>query len=161
MSMMSVRPATTDDLPALAALMIDFYAESDFPLTVEQATSGFRGLLGQADRGAIFIAHAGARPAGFAVLTIVYSMEFGGLRGFVDDFFVRASSRRQGVGGALLAAIRAHAVVSGLKALLVEVSGENETALRVYRHAGFADTGHALYRADLAPALHETPLVAD
>lgn len=157
--MIAVRTATAVDLPALAALMIDFYAESSFPLTVEQATAGFRGLLGQPDRGAIFIGHVDNEPAGFAVLTIVYSMEFGGLRGFVDDFFVQPSSRRLGVGGGLLAAIRTHAVAAGLKALLVEVSGDNDTALRVYRRAGFADTGHALYRAELGPALHETRVI--
>lgn len=151
-----IEPAREQDIPALVGLMRAFYGESDFPLPEAPAARTFAALLADPRLGRVFLLRADGEPAGFVVLTVVFSMEFGGLRGFVDDFFVAPAFRRRGLGAAALAAVRAEAEARGLRALLVETSHDNAKALGVYRQAGFTDSGHLLMRLPLAAPVHES-----
>ena len=88
------------------------------------------------------------------MLTVCYSLEYGGLRGFVDDLFVAPHARGRGVAAALLTAVRSDCDARGVRALHVEVGPDNEVARRVYARAGFADSGHLLYSLPLASPVH-------
>lgn len=150
-----IRLATPDDVPALVGLMREFYAESDYPLPEAQAARTFEQLLASPEQGAAWLMTLDREPAGFIVLTVAFSMEYGGLRGFVDDLFVVPRFRRHGLASAALAAVRQSCASRGVRALLVETSLGNEQAVRVYRRAGFSETGRLLLTMPLAPAVHE------
>jgi len=152
----TVRLAETRDVPALSALMREFYAESNFPLTDDAASRAFLALIGDPDLGRAWVIDHDGEAAGFAVLTTAFSMEYGGLRGFVDDLFVVPSQRGKGLATAALAEIRRVCVTLGVRALLVETSDADDAARRVYRAAGFVDSGHMIMSIPLAPAVHET-----
>jgi len=55
--------------------------------------------------GALWLAHAGVESVGHAVLSVRYSMEFGGLIGYIHDLYVKPKYRGMGAGSALLAAL--------------------------------------------------------
>jgi GNAT superfamily N-acetyltransferase len=152
----TVRPALQSDVAALVGLMRAFYAESAYPLPVAQATATFSGLLAAPELGSVWMMEADGQPAGFVVLTVAFSMEYGGLRGFVDDLFVAPQFRRLGLAAAALETVKRACLARGIRALLVETSASNAPALRVYRRAGFDDTGRLLMTVPLAPALHES-----
>jgi len=151
-----VRPARARDIPALVELMREFYAESGFPLPEENARRTFETLLGDPRLGGVWLMEADGEPVGHVVLTVCFSMEYGGLRGFVDDLFVRPRFRGRGLAAAGLAALRADAEARGVRALLVEAGPANDVALRVYRRAGFEDGGHLLMTLPLATPVHLT-----
>ena len=132
-----VRRATTEDVPALVALMGEFYADGGHPLPAARAARTFERLLASPQLGAVWLVAPGGTPAGFVVLTVAFSMEYGGLRGFVDDLFVAAPYRRQGLASEALEAV------------------ENDTAVRVYRRAGFVENGRLLLTMPLATPVHE------
>jgi len=142
------------DAPALAALMIEFYAEADLPLTRESALRTVEQLIRSPQRGCIWVLESDSMLAGFVVLTLAYAMEYGGLRGFVDDFFVRAPFRRRGLGAAALAHVKAYCLAEGIRALFVQASPSNDAAQRLCRQAGFVETGHALLVMPLARPIH-------
>src|SRR5689334_5059481 len=150
-----IRPATPDDVPALVALMTAFYAEADYPLPAAPARRAFEALLADARLGGAWLAEDGGAAVGHVVLTHCFSMEYGGLRGFIDDLYVRPAARGRGVGAALLAAARGGALARGVRALHVEVGPENGTARRLYARAGYAESGHLFLSLPLAPPLHE------
>jgi len=150
-----VRLAEPADVPKLVRLMIEFYAESDFTLAPGPAARTFALLLAEPRFGRVWLMECGGRSAGYVVLTVCFSMEYGGLRGFVDDFFVRASCRRRGLGTAALAEVRRAAEVGGVRALLVETGPLNEDALAVYHRSGFRDSGHLLLTLPLAAPVHD------
>jgi GNAT superfamily N-acetyltransferase len=151
----SVRRASIDDLALLVELMREFYAEGGFPLGVDAATRAFRTLLEQPHLGRVWLGgHEGA-PSGYVVLTLGFSMEFGGPRGFVDDFFVRPYHRGRGLGAALLAQVRAECASLGVRGLCVETGPDGHPARRLYLRSGFVDSGRALLSQQLGPALHE------
>ncbi len=151
-----IRPATEADVPALVALMTAFYAESDFPLPVGPATRAFEALLADPRLGGVWVAEDGDVAIGHAVLTVCFSMEYGGLRGFIDDLYVRPEARGQGTAAALLAAVRAAAVARGVRALHVEVGPDNHTARRLYARAGYAESGHLFLSLPLAAPVHDS-----
>lgn len=149
-----IRPATEADIPALVGLMTAFYAESDFPLPVEPATRAFRSLMSDSRLGAVWLAEVDGQPAGHLVLTVCFSMEYGGLRGFIDDLYVRPAVRGQGIAAGLLGAARAAATERGVRALHVEVGPDNHVARRVYERAGYRDSGHVFLSLPLATPVH-------
>src|SRR3954462_14674018 len=115
-----IRPATDGDVSALVALMSDFYAEANFALPAAAATGAFSTLIATPQLGGVWMAELDGAPVGHVVLTTVFSMEYGGLRGFIDDFYVKAAARGRGIGAALLGAVREAALARGLRALCVE-----------------------------------------
>ena len=149
-----IRAATDADIPTLVGLMTSFYAEADLPLPVAAATRAFETLLADEQLGGVWLASIDGEPAGHVVLTVCFSMEYGGLRGFIDDLYVRSAVRGRGVGAGLLAAARASAVERGVRALHVEAGPDNQTARRLYARAGYVDSGHLFLSLPLAAPVH-------
>lgn len=135
--------------------MAEFYAESSFPLPEANARAAFTTLLADPRLGGVWIGWTeDGEPTGHVVLTVCFSMEYGGLRGFIDDLFVRPTARGQGVAAELLAAVLADCDARGVRALHVEVAADNAIARRVYERAGLTDSGHMLLTRPLAAPLH-------
>ena len=149
------RAAVLADIPALVALMGEFYAEAGFPLPTDAATRAFGTLIADPALGAVWLLEHDGEPAGYVVLTLCYAMEYGGLRGFVDDLFVREPARGRGLGGEAMREVRRAAVERGVRALQVEVGPANDPARRLYERSGFQENGRLLLTLPLAPAVHE------
>jgi GNAT superfamily N-acetyltransferase len=149
------RTARSDDVPSLVALMTEFYAEAGFALPAEPAARAFATLLADERLGRVWLLEIDSAPVGYLVLTLCYAMEYGGLRGVVDDLFVRAEHRGKGLAGAGLEEVRRSCAELGVRALQVEVGAENDTARRLYERAGLRESGHLLLTLPLAPPLHE------
>jgi ribosomal protein S18 acetylase RimI-like enzyme len=136
--------------------MAAFYAESGYPLPEAPATRAFTTLLADARLGGAWLAEINGEPVGHTVLTVSFSMEYGGLRGFVDDLYVRPEARRRGVGAALLRALHEDCAARGVRAVHVEVDSEDTVARRLYARAGYTDSGHLLLTRRLAAPVHAT-----
>ena len=149
-----IRPATSADVGSLVGLMAEFYAEAHFTLGTVAAAHAFEALLAAPALGAIWLAELDDEPVGHLVLTVAFSMEYGGLRGFIDDLYVRPAARGRGTGAALLAAAREGAIARGLRALCVETGLEDHPARSLYARAGYIDSEHALLVQPLATAVH-------
>lgn len=149
-----IRAAYADDVPGLVALMQAFYAEAGLSLPEQAAAAAFRALVERPDLGRVWIADAGGELLGHAVLTMCFSMEYGGLRGFVDDLYVRREARGRGVAAALLAAVRDDAVSRGVRGLAVEVGDDDGPARRVYSRAGYHESERKVMTLALASPLH-------
>jgi len=132
----NLRPATASDSSLLVDLMDEFYRESEYSLDREWAVAAFSALLADAQRGGAWLALVDEVPVGYVVLTTRFSMEYGGLDGFVDDLFVRPAFRCQGVGSELLTTLAREGERRGLRALHVETSADSPAA-RLYQRLGW------------------------
>ncbi len=150
-----VRRALPSERGLLVALMAEFYAESGFPFDAERAGAAFDQLLAAAGRGSAWLLESEGEIAGYFVLTLSFSMEFGGPSAFLDDLFVRERFRGRGLGALALARLREECESLGVRAVHLEVAPGNEAALRLYRRAGFTARGLTLLSLSLAPPLHE------
>ena len=137
----AIRRATPGDIPALVDLMREFYAEAGYPLDRGWAAAAFSALLGDDSRGAAWLASHEGEPAGYVVLTVRFSMEYGGLDAFIDDLFVRPGCRRLGLGRAALRELFDECGRRGVLAVHVEVGRDNAAAQSLYSGYGLESGG--------------------
>lgn len=132
------RPAGAADAPVLAAL----HAQA-FPPAERWGSDALRLLLEMPGAYALLLPEKGFLLARVAadeaeILTLA----------------VAPPARRQGVGGALLAAALVHALAAGAATMFLEVSVANTAARALYAAAGFAESGRRRrYYADGSDAL--------
>ena len=146
-----VRRATSDDTQTLVNLMEEFYAEANFKLDRQWAADAFLSLVHEDDYGCVWIVSMEKEPIGHAVLTVRFTMEHGGLSGYVDDLFVRKEFRRHGAAYFMLLELESECRKRNCKALLVEVGNNNTAGLKTYEKLGLkliAD-GRVLYKKPL------------
>ena len=149
-----LRLAAADDVALLVELMSEFYAEAGYKAEPGRAARAFAGLIEDEHAGRAWIIETEFEVVGYVVMTLGYSMEYGGRDAFIDDLFIRPAFRARGYGTAALAEVRAKAVTLGARALHLEVGRDNESAQALYRRAGFVDTHRQLLTLRLADPTH-------
>ena len=144
----SLIPATPADLPVLLEYMKGLRADDPMPAATLASDADSAAVMGQllADEslGHVWLIRAAETVVGYAVLTYVLSLELGGQCGFVDEFYVAPQARGRGVGRRAMQLVNEEAQRLGLRALLLEVSPENERACGLYRSAGFVERKYRL-----------------
>lgn len=101
-------------------------------------------LLEDARLGQVWMMEFDGHPAGFVVLTVGFSMASGGLRGFIEDFFVSPRYRRKGLAHTALEEVKRACRRRGVRSLVVENRPGNTAAFNAYRRVGFAESGASL-----------------
>ena len=91
------------------------------------------------------------RAVGYVVLTLGYSIEYGGRDGFIDDLYLVPDARSRGWGRMIVDFALAEAARLGIRVLHLEVEANNDRARSLYRLAGFEETGRRLMRRRLQP----------
>ena len=150
----TLRAATAADRALLVELMTEFYAESQYTLDKARAEEAFSTLLADERLGRIWLIQSQSETVGYVVLTLGYSMEYGGRDAFVDDLFIRPAFRGKGLGKLTLAEVRAASAKIGVRALHLEVGRDNARAQSLYRQAGFIDMDRQLLTLRLADPTH-------
>jgi [ribosomal protein S18]-alanine N-acetyltransferase len=125
---MSIRPATADDVAAIAALEAASFPEDAWPA----------GYLADAIAGTlhgtgVLVAEVDGVVVGHAIASVVFEMAE------LQRIAVAPEHRRRGIAGLLLAAVRDRAAARGAPALLLEVKETNAGALAFYERAGFVE----------------------
>ena len=87
-------------------------------------------------RDSIYIVDDGPVEAGYVILTVCFSMEFGSFDGHIDDLYVRPAARRKGFGRDLLHTLMIDCEDRKLSALSVEVAPDNVAAKSLYAQIG-------------------------
>ena len=142
-----MREAQPADITTLVELMREFYSESGYTLDSSHAQTAVEELLSDARLGRIWIIDHDSVGVGYVVVTFAFAMEYGGLVAFVDDFFVRPAFRSVGLGTAALTAARGTLSVRGVRAMFVEVAGDNDPALPGLRPRRLRDDGPSAHGA--------------
>jgi GNAT superfamily N-acetyltransferase len=150
----SLRRASAADLAELVDLMAEFYAEAGYPLNRTLAADAFAALVGDERLGYAWLIQANGRCVGYVVVTLTFSMEYGGRSAFVDDLFIQAPFRGQGLGTRVLTEVRGFCLGLGVRAMHLEVARANAPAQTVYRKVGFGATDRELLTLRLADPTH-------
>jgi GNAT superfamily N-acetyltransferase len=135
-----VRPATAEDVHALAALVEQYWR---FEAIERFDTSHMAGLLGRLIRqpslGHAWLASVDGAPAGYLVAVYVFSLEHQGLTAEIDEFFVLPQHRRLGLGGQLLRLAETTFREAGCTNVSLQIGRDNSAAREFYRRHGYAD----------------------
>jgi ribosomal protein S18 acetylase RimI-like enzyme len=136
-----LRAAGVEDLDLVLGLMRGLYASDHISFQEPRARRALAGLLAEPRLGEVWLVEARSEVVeaiGYAVLTLGYSLEFGGRFWLLDELFIRDEQRGRGVGGQVLRRIEEAGRALGLHAIRLEVSRTNGRAQDLYRRAGFA-----------------------
>jgi len=147
--------ASSADIPKLVALMSEFYSEGGYKLNPQRAAEAFSTLISDEKLGFVWFIRSKGEDVGYLVLTLCYSMEFGGTNAYVDDFYVKAPFRGAGLGTATLRELRVFCNERGYRAIHVETGRENTAALTVYRRVGFGEIDRTLLTLPLLVPAHD------
>ncbi|HJK99266.1 MAG TPA: GNAT family N-acetyltransferase [Polyangiaceae bacterium LLY-WYZ-14_1] len=131
-------PFGREELDLFVALREGYCRDDNAPFDLVETRRCFQELVGPAaglGRG-FFIRNDGTM-VGYVVLTFGFSFEHGGRDAIVDEIYVRASDRRQGLGRRALEAIEALARRQGVRAIHVETRRSNPGAFRLYERLGY------------------------
>lgn len=139
-----LRRAGADDRGLLLALIRGLYECEHIPFDEARAARAVDGLLADPSLGGAWVieraGESGGRrgdPIGYAVLTLGYSLEFGGRFALLDELFIREEHRGAGAGRQVLARVEEICRELGLQAVRLEVERTNRMARELYRKVGF------------------------
>jgi len=132
------------DIPALRAMMEEFYAQDDYPFDGDLAEQNLKHFLAQEHLGRFWKVEIATEVAGYLALTFGFSFEYGGRDAFIDEFFLREPYRYQGIGTQLMELVTAEAQALGVKAIHLEVEMHNISGNHLYRKSGFRASGRTL-----------------
>ncbi len=129
--------AKPEHLDRVLSLVAAFHAESGLETTEDHRRAGVEPLLNGHPYGAVYLIGPTRAPIGYIVITFGWSVEFGGMDGFVDELYIRPAVRSRGIATEVLTALPKTLATAGLRALHLEVDRENETAQRLYLRTRF------------------------
>lgn len=129
--------ATLEHLDRLDALVAAFHAEEGIAIDDEARRAGLKPMLEGIPHGVAYLIGPARAPIGYLVVTFGWSLEFGGLDGFIDEIYVRPGVRGRGIASEVLQALPRALAGAGLKALHLEVAKDAVRTQAFYKRAGF------------------------
>jgi len=142
-------PVGAADAETLLHLARAFHEEEGHPIG-DAGEAALRQVARGEPLARAWIVRQQGEAVGYVIITIGFSIEYGGRDGFIDDLYLVPPARGHGLGRRLLEFALARAAEVGIGTLHLEVEPDNANAVRLYRGAGFEETGRRLMRLRLA-----------
>jgi GNAT superfamily N-acetyltransferase len=130
-------PVMTADLDRVVEMMAQLYGQGNARFDPGRARRATEGLLAEPEFGGAWTMAVDGRLAGYIVVLLGYSLEFGGRYGLLDELFVVEDCRGKGIGSEALAFAGELCRARGWQALRLEVGRENHRAMALYSRSGF------------------------
>ena len=124
---------------SFVALVRAQYAELKSPFGVAQRRA-LRMLVRGDAFGHGWLIKFNAVPAGFVIVSLGYSVEYGGRDAFIDELYVRPEFRRRGLGSRAVRFAERFCRGRCVATMHLEVARNNRTAKGIYSRAGFRAT---------------------
>jgi GNAT superfamily N-acetyltransferase len=132
-------PATAATHDAILAMMQTFYAHERISYDGNVARAMLQALDANPVFGSVHLIQAAGQTVGYLIVTLGFSVEFGGRYLIVDELFLREEHRGRGYGMAALAFAEELCRRDGIRTLRLEVNHDNTKARDVYARAGYFD----------------------
>ncbi|WP_137700082.1 GNAT family N-acetyltransferase [Marimonas lutisalis] len=135
--MSTLQLARPEDIDKLEPLVAAYHAFEGIDSDEEARRAALAPLLDGTPHGVAYLIGPRRAPVGYIVISFGYSVELGGIDGFVDEFFIRERVRGRGMGSEVLHTLLPALSQHGVKALHLEIDRDNARARRLYERAGF------------------------
>src|SRR5215470_16423180 len=116
------------DIETLLELMLEYYEFDHLPFNQQNARAALAKFVDDESLGRVWLISDEGTVVGYLVLTLGYSVEYGGRDAFIDEVYIRASHRGQGIGRRALAFGEDVCRSLGVRALHLEVERVNTRA---------------------------------
>jgi ribosomal protein S18 acetylase RimI-like enzyme len=133
-----IREALQADKNQILKLLRDYCQEIGDPLSDEHLLAGLTPLLQANTQGVVLVAED-KEIFGYSILTWGWGIESGGQEALIDEMFISAERRNQGVGEALIRASLERAKHQGVKVVFLETEKDNPRSRDLYTRVGFLE----------------------
>ena len=137
-SKVEVTLASDADIPRVLALVAAFHAEQRIVADAHGRAAAVERLIEDERAGRLWLIDVDHEIVGYIAVCFGFSIEFGGMDAFVDEFYIVPHLRGRGIGSQVLERVKEAVRSTGVKALHLEVLRTDEDTQRLYRRAGFA-----------------------
>lgn len=138
-----VHLAGPDDLDRLETMVATYHGSAGIESTPDDRRAAIEPLLAGSPHGAIWLIGPRMSPVGYVAVSFGWSLELGGMDGFIDEIWLREAVRGRGMGGEALSELLKSLEQAGVKAMHLEVD-KDTPAGRLYRRLGFKERRYAL-----------------
>lgn len=135
-------PAESSDIELLIRFNRDLNEYDGTPFNEDRTRTALKNFIGRPDLGGVWLINVAGRPVGYLVLTWGYSLEFGGRDAFLDELYLAAEQRGQGLGRQAMRFAEEQCRANGVLALHLEVERDNLKAQTFYNKTGFENRSH-------------------
>ena len=131
------------DLRRLEPMVAAYHAHEGIESDEAHRAAALSPLLEGSPLGAIWLIGPAIAPVGYVVVAFGWSIELGGMEGFIDEIFIREKVRGRGMATEALGLLIPALAEAGVRALHLEVA-QDSPARRLYARSGFEDRSFAL-----------------
>src|SRR6266481_2176720 len=146
---LKIRPATQSDLARILPLIEAYYAFDSIDFDARVIRPALSRLLRDKSLGRCWVVDAAGALAGYAILTYIYDLEFGGTEGIITEFFIASNYRREGLGASMIATVREFCRSARIGTIELQVSRGNRRARSFYQDLGFEASDRIVMSIDL------------
>jgi ribosomal protein S18 acetylase RimI-like enzyme len=139
-----LRIANDTDVNTILPFMRQFYAIDQYPFDELIARTTLTDMAHDSSLGHVWLIYNRDKAVGYLVITFGYSLEYHGRDAFIDELFIEASYRHQGIGTKVMEFALEACRELGVHALHLEVERTNIGGQALYRKFGFEDTDRYL-----------------
>ncbi len=136
-SLVRYRLATIADTSLLLTMMAAFYAEDAHAFVPGQAEAAIHDLMTHEHYGRLWLIEVEGAIVGYIAVTFGYSLEYHGRDAILDEIYLQAPYRGQGIGTHSLRFVETACRELGITALHLEVMDDNPQASALYRRLGY------------------------
>jgi len=133
----AVNLANEDSAALCLALMEKHHAEQDLPYDDAHRLAVATPLLAGNPLGAIWLIGPARAPLGYVLVTFAWSVEAGGMVGWIAEIYMRPSVRKRGIGTETLHAVAVALRAGGVKALHADVGNAENPLTYFWKRVGF------------------------
>jgi GNAT superfamily N-acetyltransferase len=131
------RVASDTDINTILTFMCQFYAIDQYPFDEQIAYVALTDMMRDSSLGRVWLIYNRDEAIGYIVITFGYSLEYHGRDAFIDELFIEARYRHQGVGTKTVQFVLEACRELGIHALHLEVERTNIAGQALYRKFGF------------------------
>lgn len=131
--------AESTDIELLLQFMQEYYEFDHLSFDERVARTALGNFIDDPTFGRVWLISVDRELVGYLILTLGYSIEYGGRDAFIDEVYIRSEYRGYGIGSQALSFVEEECRALGVRALHLEVERENTNAQRLYRKVGFTD----------------------
>lgn len=136
-SRMQIERASPADIDTIHRLLASQFDEHDIHTSPEALRGAIAAVFEREHLGFFLVARDRGEIIGLAAVSFAWTLEHGGKSAWLDELYVVAGRRGEGVGRALLERVMGEARELGCQAVDLEVDAAHRRAERLYERAGF------------------------
>ena len=127
----------SEDSTALLTMVAQFHQEIGIETTEDEREASVMPILEGTPLAVAYLFGPKNASVGYLIISFGWSLELGGMDGFLDEIWIRPNVRKRGLAQEALNSVIGALKGAGLKAIHLEVNRNDGTTQSLYRRLGF------------------------